>query len=79
MAVLTVATVVSLVVLALKVQIFIRQLRERRAALEMDEEVSGIARKLKKHRKKTVKLTKAIQMTYFASGGSMLHPLLYLS
>ena len=43
MAVLTVATVVSPVVLALKVQIFIRQLRERRAALEMDEEVSGIA------------------------------------
>ena len=63
--VLTVATVVSLVALALKSRIFVQHVRDRHSALtELDDAQSDRAKKLKKHQKRLNKTKKQIYLLY---------------
>ena len=60
-----IASVVSLVAITLKVRVFVEQLRERRNALvDLEDEETGYALKLKSHRKKLVKATRTINLLY---------------
>jgi len=62
-----IATVISVVALMLKARVFLQQLRERRSQLAEDTLEDGQterAKKLKKHRKRLVKTTRAILLTY---------------
>ena len=62
-----IATVISVVALMLKARVFLQQLRERRSQLAEDALEDGQterAKKLKKHRKRLVKTTRAILLTY---------------
>ena len=58
-----IATVVSFVSLAMKAEVFLQQLRERRSSLaDLDEEETACAAKLKKHMKRLHKTRRRIQM-----------------
>ena len=59
------ATVISLLVLALKATVFINQLRERRAGLNLlDSEQSEQTKKLAKHHKRLIKTQRSLYMIY---------------
>ena len=58
---------ISIVALVLKAWVFLEQLRERRSQFAdnvLDDEQTEHAKKLLKHRKRLIKATRAILMTY---------------
>ena len=58
-----IATVVSFVSLAMKAEVFLQQLRERRSSLaDLDEEETACASKLNKHAKRLNKTRRRIRM-----------------
>ena len=61
-----IASIVSIIAMAIKVRVFMQQLRERRNELSALDEGTLTARqeKLQKHRKRLVKTTRTIHMTY---------------
>ena len=58
---------VSIVALVLKARVFLQQLRERRSQFAdnvLEDDQTERAKKLQKHRKRLVKTTRTITMTY---------------
>ena len=58
------ASLVSIIALVLKVRMLLQQLRERRNQFALEEGLDGRALKLQKHRQPLVKTSRKIHMTY---------------
>ena len=59
------ATVISLLVITLKLKVFVKQLRERRAGLELlDREQPEHVKKFAMHRKRLIKTQRSLYMIY---------------